>query len=267
MPVLHMRFYAELNEFLRRDLRGRRFDHQVPARVPLRDVIEGLGVPHTEVDLVLVDGVSVNLSAVPADGAFVSVYPVFEAFDIASITQVRAEPLRAPAFVLDVHLGRLSAYLRMAGFDVWYRTDADDRLLAGISADDHRILLTRDQGLLKRRLVTHGYYIRTRRVRDQLAEVIRRFDLSRLVAPFTRCTVCNAPLEDVEPAAVEGRVPPRVRATQQSYRACPGCGRVYWEGTHHARMRLVLAEALGDARAQDRTAHSGDARSGEGGNE
>jgi uncharacterized protein with PIN domain len=178
---------------------------------------------------------------VPADGSRISVYPVFEAFDIGSLSRVRPEPLREPRFVLDVHLGRLCAYLRMAGFDTLYSTDAADDELAWVASREHRILLTRDQGLLKRRLVTHGHWMRATNPRAQFEEVVRRFDLTRRIRPFTRCLRCNAPLEPVPPAAVAHRVPVRVRQTPRDYRQCGGCKGVYWEGTHHARMRAMLA--------------------------
>jgi hypothetical protein len=248
MPRLSFRFYAELNDFLPRALRSRTIEHDAPPRVPLRDIIEGLGVPHTEIELVLVDGESVALEHVPADGSQVSVYPVFEGLDIAPLVRVRLEPLRDPRFVLDVHLGRLCAYLRMAGFDTLYRNDASDDALAEISSGERRILLTRDQGLLKRRVITHGSWIRNTAPRAQLEEVLRRFDLSRLVAPFTRCMRCNTPLATATPESIERRVPPRVRTSRDEYRHCPSCGRVYWKGSHYVRMLGVLAEALQGAK-------------------
>jgi uncharacterized protein with PIN domain len=212
--------------------------------VPLRDIVEGLGVPHTEIDLILADGESVPLEHVPRDGARISVYPMFEALDISNLTRIRALPLREPRFVLDVHLGRLCAYLRMAGFDVSYSTDASDAALADVAARERRILLTRDQGLLKRRIVTHGSWIRNVHPRAQLAEVIDRFDLARLMSPFTRCLRCNGRLRAALPNEILQHVPPRVRIGQHEYSRCPDCGRLYWDGTHYARMRSMLMEIL-----------------------
>jgi uncharacterized protein with PIN domain len=173
------------------------------------------------------------------------VYPVFEAIDIGSLTRIRPEPLRDPRFVLDVHLGRLSAYLRMAGFDVHYSNEATDSALAALSATEHRILLTRDQHLLKRKQVTHAYWVRSLQPRAQLQEVVRRFDLARLVTPFTRCLRCNTPLVAAPAALIARQAPARVRSKQEQFRCCPSCGRLYWKGTHYARMRDVLAAAVG----------------------
>lgn len=246
MPSLRIRLYAELNDFLPRACRSRTLLREVAPRTPLKDVLEGLGVPHTEIDLVLVDGVSVDLGHVPGDGALVSVYPVFESFDIASLSRIRPEPLRRLAFVLDVHLGRLAAYLRMAGFDALYWTSASDATLADVASREGRVLLTRDQGLLKRRVVTHGYWLRATHPPTQFVEVVRRFDLLRLAAPFTRCLRCNAVLRAAPPEVVARLAPPRIRAQHDEFSYCAACRRVYWKGSHHARMVRLLGTVPGD---------------------
>jgi uncharacterized protein with PIN domain len=243
MPRIEIRFYAELNDFLPAARRARAFSHGAAANTPLKDVIEGLGVPHPEIDLVLVNGQSVDLAYVPRDGDRVAVYPVFEAFDIASVTRIRPEPLRQMRFVLDVHLGRLVALLRMAGFDSSYSTHASDASLAATASRDGRILLTRDQALLKRRLVTHGYYVRSSHPPTQFTEVMRRFDAWRLLRPFTRCLRCNSVLGAASPEAIAELAPPRVRARHDEFSFCARCGRLYWKGTHHARMRRLLEGA------------------------
>jgi uncharacterized protein len=239
-----LRFYAELNDFLARSLRGRAFVHEMAATASARDVVESLGVPHTEIDLLLANGEAVDFGYLVAEGDRLAVYPVFEALDVGTVTRVRPEPLRQPRFVLDVHLGKLARYLRLAGFDVLYENGADDEGLAGTARSDHRILLTRDQGLLKRRAVTHGYFVRETNPARQLAEVVHRFDLRRAVRPFTRCTCCNGELEGVEKRSVEDEVPPRSWRHFDRFLRCAGCGRVYWRGSHARRLEEVLASAL-----------------------
>jgi len=160
---------------------------------------------------------------------------------------VRAEPLREPRFVLDVHLGKLAAYLRMAGFDTFYRSCFDDSELVRVSVDGRRILLTRDRGLLKHGELTHGYWVRETDSRRQLAEVIRRFHLENLMRPFTRCMACNGALVEAAPADVAGKVPPRVTASFGEFRACPDCGRVYWRGSHYQRMREWIDRLTAEA--------------------
>jgi uncharacterized protein with PIN domain len=241
------RFYAELNDFLPPERRGVSFTHFFRGSPAVKDVIEALGVPHAEVDLVLADGESVDFSWALRDGARVSVYPVFESIDIAPLARVRPRPLRETRFVLDGHLGRLAAYLRMVGFDTRWRNECGDEELARISVDEHRILLTRDRGLLKRRAVTHGYWMREVDPKRQLAEVLRRFDLTRSLAPFRRCLRCNELLERVEKDLVAERLPPRVRERHEELVRCPSCQRIYWKGSHHERMKQLVAEVVGCA--------------------
>jgi uncharacterized protein with PIN domain len=236
-----LRFYAELNDFLPPERRMRAFEYAFYVAPSIRDVIESAGVPHTEVDLILVNGRSVDFSYVVEDGDRISVYPVFESIDIGPLVRVRPKPLRQARFVLDVHLGRLAAYLRMAGFDALYQNDYSDEQLAAISSNEQRILLTRDVGLLKRAVIMRGYWVRETSPRLQLAEVLRRFDLFGQVTPFVRCLACNAPLEPVAKEDVAARVPATVRAKHNSFQRCPSCGRIYWPGTHYQRMQRMLA--------------------------
>jgi len=239
------RFYAELNDFLSPQRRAGAFDCEFQGEQTVKHLIESLGVPHTEVDLVLVNGHSVDFAEVVHDGEYVSVFPVFEGFDIAPVSQVRPRPLRQTKFVLDAHLGRLAAYLRMLGFDTLYRNDYRDDELARISSAEHRILLTRDRGLLMRRAVTHGYCIREGAARKQLAEVVRRFDLAGSAAPFTRCMVCNGPLRSVAKEHVAERMPPRSRAYANDVRECTGCGQLFWNGSHYRRMLALVTQVVG----------------------
>ena len=240
------RFYAELNDFLVPARRFREFRHEFLDIGTVKDFIESFGVPHTEVDLILANGEPVDFAYRVRDGDRISVYPVFEAFDIAPLERLRPEPLREPRFVLDVHLGRLAAYLRMLGFDALYRNDySDEELAETAGGEERRILLTRDAGLLKRSMVTHGYYVRETDARGQLREIVQRFDLTRLCRPFTRCMRCNTPLEDAAKEEVAAELPPRTAEAHQEFRRCPGCGRVYWKGAHYRRMLGMLPGEAG----------------------
>ncbi|MDW7740623.1 MAG: Mut7-C RNAse domain-containing protein [Bacillota bacterium] len=237
MPsTAYFRFYAELNDFLPPERKQVKFAYSFFGQPTVKDLIESLGVPHTEVDLVLINGESVGFTRQVEEGDLVSVYPVFEGFDISPVIKVRPEPLRVHRFILDTHLGKLASYLRMLGFDVLYQNDYADEVLAHISADERRILLTRDRGLLKRSKVTHGYLVRADNPRDQLLEVLRRFDLFNSVYPFQRCMRCNELLEQASLEDVKESVPPGIQNKTDQYRRCPGCGRVYWKGSHYDKM-------------------------------
>jgi uncharacterized protein with PIN domain len=234
------RFYAELNEFLPHDKRVQPALISFNGRQSVKHLIESSGIPHTEVDLVLVNGQSVDFNYLVQQGDCVSVYPVFESLDITPLLKLRPQPLRVPCFVLDGHLGRLAAYLRMLGFDALYRNDFEDEELAHISAAQGKILLTRDRGLLKRRLVTRGFCLRTKDPRQQLLDVVQRFDLLNQISPFTRCLTCNGRLVHVSKTEILDQLQAGTRKYFDDFSRCEDCGKIYWKGSHHERMQSLL---------------------------
>lgn len=264
MIEVSLRFYAELNDFLPPTKRQRTFVHRLKERAAIKDVIEAVGVPHTEVDLVLVNGESVDFTYLVQDGDRISVYPVFETIDITPLTRVRPRPLREPRFVVDTHLGKLAVYLRMLGFDTIYRNDWDDTTLAHLSQSEHRILLTRDRGLLKRSVVTHGYHVRATHPEHQVAEVVQRFDLFRALAPFRRCLRCNGVLTSVTKAAIVDQLPPKIRQYYDEFHRCQGCHRVYWKGTHYQRMEQLMQRLIQNGTEYPSTARADEVESDNG---
>lgn len=247
MRSANFRFYAELNDFLPTDRKAGSFDHTFNGQPAVKDTIEALGVPHTEVDLIIANGVSVDFSYLLQDGDRVSVYPVFESIDIAPVLRVRPQPLRETRFVLDIHLGRLAGYLRMLGLDALYRNDYRDEELANLSSQDARILLTRDRGLLKRGEVTHGYCVRETNPRKQLVEVIKRFDLLRSIKPFRLCLRCNGILGSVRKEDIIDSLPLETQKFYDEFRRCLECGQIYWRGSHYQRMSRFIAQILDEA--------------------
>jgi hypothetical protein len=247
MSKATFRFYSELNDFLPLDQKQVLFTHAFSGRPAIKDTIEALGVPHTEVDLILANGVSVDFSYRLQDGDQISVYPVFESMDISPLVHLRPEPLREVRFVVDTHLGRLAGYLRMVGFDALYRNDFADDELARISSHQSRILLTKDRGLLKRSKVTHGYFVREIHPRAQLIEVLRRFDLVGLITPFQRCMRCNGLVIPVPKEDILDQLPLRTRQEHDAFQRCEGCGRVYWRGSHYRRMQQLITQVVEEA--------------------
>jgi uncharacterized protein with PIN domain len=234
------RFYAELNDFLAPPRRRGAFACRCARSATVKHMIEALGVPHTEVELVLVNGESVGFGRVLADGDRVAVFPTFEAFDVTPLLRVRPQPLRETRFVADAHLGALARLLRMTGFDTVYDRRLDDDAIEQLAAAEARIVLTRDRDLLKRAAITHGCYVRSLRPTAQLRELFERLDLARSARPFTRCLCCNTPLRPIDALQAAPRVPPAVRARHERFAACDGCSRVFWEGTHWRRMRALV---------------------------
>jgi uncharacterized protein with PIN domain len=238
-----IRVYGPLNDFVPPERRHVAWPHGFEGSASAKDVIEGFGVPHPEVDLILVNGESVPFEHGVQDGDRLAVFPRFEAIDVSAITRVR-QPLPDPIrFVLDTHLGKLARHLRLAGLDVVYRRDARDDELAEIACRERRILLTRDRGLLKRRVVTHGYVVRETAAYRQLVEVLARFSPLPL-APFSRCPGCNASLREAPKAAVEARLGERTRRAFAQFHECSGCGQVYWKGSHWAALVRILDAAI-----------------------
>lgn len=241
-----LRFYEELNDFLPSAQQKNSITLDLKQSSTAKDIIESLGVPHTEVDLILVNGESVEFDRILKDFDRVSVFPMFESLDITSVTKVRALPLRkSPGhelkFVVDVNLGRLAIFLRMLGFDVIYHRDLkDDSELAAISELQHRVLLTRDLGLLKRKNVSHGYYLRARHPTQQIVEVLKRFDLMNSTDLCARCLECNTPIVQASKESVLERIPPRVAESYSEFFICPQCQKVYWQGTHYQGMKHRL---------------------------
>jgi hypothetical protein len=238
------RFYEELNDFLPPARRGRDITTPCARAATAKHMIEALGVPHTEVELVLVNGASVGFDRLLADGDRVAVYPKFEAFDIAPLLRVRDRPLRVTRFVSDAHLGGLAHLLRMTGFDTLYDNRFEDGQIERIAGEQERIVLTRDRELLKRRGISHGMYVRALRSAEQLREVFARLDLARSARPFTLCLACNAPLAPIDKADAEPALPSAVRANYERFSTCTVCRRIFWEGSHWRRMRAMIDTLL-----------------------
>jgi uncharacterized protein with PIN domain len=240
MATATFRFYEELNDFLSPDRRKREFAVKCARAATTKHMIEALGVPHTEVELILLNGESVDFSRQIAEGDRVAVYPRFESMDLTPLLRVRDTPLRETRFVADAHLGGLAHMLRMLGFDTLYDNQFHDDTVVALAEQDGRIVLTRDRELLKRRAVTHGCYVHALKSEQQLREIVERLDLLRSARPFTRCLHCNAPLRGIDKASVLDRLPPRVQAHYDRFSTCDACGRVYWEGSHWHNMKRML---------------------------
>ena len=238
------RFYEELNDFLPSERRQRAFDCECARAATAKHMIEALGVPHTEVELLLVNGESVGFGRLLADGDRVAVYPKFESLDISSLLKVRDQPLRRLRFIADVHLGGLARLLRMSGFDTLYDSHFDDQEIAETAARDGRIVLTRDRELLKRRIITHGCYVHALKPALQLRELFERLDLARSARPFSLCLHCNRPLREIDPELARPRLPPRIGVLYSRFLSCDTCDRLYWEGSHWRSMCALLAPLL-----------------------
>lgn len=246
MPLAYFRFYEELNDFLPSEKRKRLFDHTFPKSSTIKDIIESLGVPHTEVDLILVDSKSVDFSYQVKEGDYISIYPVFEALDISPVTRLRPKPLRKTRFILDVHLGKLARYLRLLGFDTEYDTDYKDPEIIRRAQKEKRIILTRDVGLLKNKKVTHGHWMRETNPKKQLIEVLKQFDLIKQCHPFIRCLECNGKIARISIKKLNlKKIPKGVQHFQKKFYQCANCAKIYWHGTHYEKLAAFVKDLIG----------------------
>ncbi len=235
-----LRFYGPLNDFLPRALRHRVLLRKLRGRVSVKDLVESVGPPHPEISLLLVDGLSVPFSHLVLPGSTISAYPHCYSLDLRELSLVLPEPLAPVRFVVDGHLARLAGFLRALGYDTAYGRDWDDAELARISHDERRILLTRDVGLLRRRAVSHGYWVRSLEREEQLRELVERFSLGPSARPFSRCMRCNGLLGPVEKSLVAQELPPGIRARHRTFRRCVACGKLYWRGSHYDRIAQLI---------------------------
>ena len=238
------RFYEELNDFLPSSRRKVSFEYNFQGTPSVKDAIEALGVPHVEVDMINVNGHPVDFTYKLKSGDKVSVYPVFESFDITNVSLLRSKPLRDPKFILDVHLGKLAKYMRIYGMDALYFPDITDPEIVDLAIKEHRIILTRDRNLLKNRKATYGYWIRSQNTREQLREVFKRLDLKRLLKPFTRCPECNGILVNVHKEEIIDKLLPKTREYYTDFKKCRDCGHIYWEGSHYDSMKEQIDKML-----------------------
>ncbi|MFN2203626.1 MAG: Mut7-C RNAse domain-containing protein [Caldilineaceae bacterium] len=245
------RFYGNLNDFLPVEQRGQWIDYELDGTVAVKHPIESLGVPHPEVESIIVNGVFVGFGHHLARGEQIRVLPLSAAPQLPERLRLRPPLNRPPHFVVDTHLGRLAAYLRMLGFDTIYRNDFDDADLARIAHDQERVLLTRDRGLLKRKKVIYGFCVRHTDPRAQLVEVLRRYELESDAQPWRRCTHCNGLLVPVRKDDILDELEPKTKLYYREFERCDSCGQIYWKGSHHERMRAFLEEVFSEARVSE----------------
>jgi uncharacterized protein with PIN domain len=236
MAVARFRFHGELSQFLSRERRGVRFGYACARAATLKNAIEALGVPHTEAGVVLVNGRSATLPRIVREGDEVDIYP--------GPAPDPALPYEQTAFVADAHLGGLARFLRMLGFDTLHDNRIEDEHIRRLAVEERRIVLTRDRELLKCRDIAIGCYVHERKPEAQLREVAERYGLAARASPFTLCLVCNLELQPVAKTAVAGRLPAAVAARHERFMHCAGCDRVYWPGSHYARMREALGRLV-----------------------
>jgi uncharacterized protein len=246
--TVRLRFHGDLNIFLGSKAVSALIERRLAEKTSIKDVIESCGVPHPEVDLILVDDQAVGFDHTLATDANVEVFPVENRGTVHA--DKRLQTIVISRFVADGHLGGLTRNLRLLGFDVAYSQNADDRQLLGLMVRENRALLTRDRRLLMHAIVQHAYYPRSQNADEQTIEVVRRFDLSTLIAPLTRCLRCNAVLEEAAKADIIDKLEPLTKMYYDQFRRCPRCNQIYWSGSHLPKLQKRIEEICSRVRGK-----------------
>ncbi|MDZ7658713.1 Mut7-C RNAse domain-containing protein [Fodinibius sp.] len=240
-----LRFYGDLNDFLFGGFSGPIVQRRLSTPTSVKDLIEGCGVPHTEVDLILANDKPVDFSYLIEEDQQISVYPFFNHIDIPASERLQKPNLHQNRFLADTNLGKLARYLRMAGFDTAYIQGQSDEEIISQMLEEKRTLLSRDRKLLMHKVIEHGYLPRSDDPAEQLQEVCRRFDLFDDVDPFTRCPNCNGVLQSVSKEEVIDQLEPLTKKYFDDFSQCPDCGQIYWAGSHRQRMDERVKDLLG----------------------
>jgi len=240
MITVSLRFYEELNDFLPHERKKVRFQKDLKHSTSIKDLIESCGVPHTEVDLIIINGKSVDFDCLISNGNDISVYPVFESFDISGVTRLQERPLRHLQFIADAHLGKLVRKMRLLGFDVAFDKGATKNDIIQTMIKDSRVILTTDRRLLMQKIVQRGYCVRSDNSKMQTLEVIRRFDLGNFINPLTRCVHCNVFVNPVDKTDVLEYLEPKTREFYNEFTQCPQCKKIYWQGSHIEKLQRFV---------------------------
>ena len=238
--TVRLNFHGALDFFLGSKSSSRIVNRSLREKTSVKDIIESCGVPHPEVDLILLDGQPVDFAYVVERDLEADVYPV--RYTPTFFPKNRLQTSRVERFTADCHLGKMVHNLRLVGIDVTYDPAADDQQLLRTATTENRALLTRDRRLLMHAIVRDGYYLRSQDPLNQTIEVLRRFDLLTTLAPFTRCSRCNAHLELVEKEQILHRLEPLTKIYYQKFRRCTGCGQIYWPGSHFEKLEARIAQ-------------------------
>ena len=235
-------FFLSLNDFLSAAHKNLSVTYKFKDNPAVKDAIEALGIPHTEVDLIIVNDHAVDFFYKLNNHDRVKVHPVnadSSLFKNHSLTPHYIYPL---SFVVDVNLGKLAKALRMLGFDTCYENHLPDKMIAALAAKENRIALTRDVRLLNHKTIKWGYWIRSQKVKIQLQEVAQRFQLLPYIVPFKRCITCNGLIEPVTKESVTEMLLPDTISFFNEFFQCSFCRKVYWKGSHYENMLTWISD-------------------------
>ncbi len=251
-------FRAALNEFLAFDKSNGCIDYPLKRRASIKDIIESLGPPHTEVARIQNEREEVDFSYRPCPGEVLWIEPHVPPVDPLQGSRLSPEPLDSLRFVVDVNVGKTAMLLRCLGFDTAYHWTWRDREIVDLAQAEGRIVLSKDIGLLKRKNVHFGRFVRAATPEAQLREVLSFYGLGPPFALLSRCLRCNVLLNRVDKQDIVHRLEPKTKKYFHSFSMCPECRRIYWAGSHQTAIlkRLEASGIFSDFQAADRQSNN-----------
>jgi len=239
--ILH--FYGELNKFLSPEKRDTDFEFEFKSRRSVKDLIESFGIPHTEIDVILLNDKSIDFSYIVQDGDNIKVYPASETLNLKLIKHLKPQ-FETIKFLVDIHLAKLARYLRLLGLDAICERNLTPENLVEKALDENRIIVTRSRTLLRTKEITYGILIKEDNPEKQLEEIFNRFDFSTYCEPFKRCMECNSILQPIEKEKIIDRLLPKVKEAYDSFTICTHCDKIFWEGTHFDKLSELIKKII-----------------------
>ncbi len=242
-------FSADLRDLLHPVLRSCPTITRRPAHhTTIKDLIESMRIPHTEIGNLVVDGLEVDFTYRLKNGNVIHANSTSAGLNPCLADLLRPTPLQEIRFGVDINVAKLGRLLRMVGFDSLVLSYPDDAALAETAVREGRILLTRDRNILKRKIITHGHLVRNELPDQQLSEILSLYNLFDKISPFTRCMRCNTPLLPIKKEDISHRLEPLTQKYYSYFFHCLGCDNIYWSGSHRSAMEQTLAKVLGTAK-------------------
>ncbi len=242
MRYLQITFTKDLNFFIRSKPEKQIITYPLNRKASIKNIVESMGVPHTEIGAIVIDGDEVDFNFIPVHSRTAHIFGITKPFDVTIPSLLRPHPLKEIRFIADVNVGKLAKLLRMSGIDTAYATSFSDKTIAAIAEKDGRVVLSKDIGLLKYRKITFGKYIKSIYPEDQLAETISFFRLKNRYRPFSLCLRCNISLQVIKKEDILSQLEPKTRKYYNKFNICPNCKKIYWQGTHHEDMKKRLVK-------------------------
>lgn len=241
--TIRIKFYYRLTKFLQNKTQ-KFINHNFIDQTSVKDLIEAFNIPHTEVDVILVNRRSVNFDYLIKNGDKIEVFPDRALCSTKKIIPLKSLVKAKPKFIVDVHLGKLVREMRKLGLDVIYNNQFCDEEIVEISNKERRIILTRDIGLLKRKSVKHGLYLLNEKTDQQLKEIFQNIKKNISVNPLSICLECGTKLKRMSKKKALEQLNHLWFEKDTIFYHCGRCNKIFWQGSHYKRMIRAIKKEI-----------------------